>query len=773
MPLTRTMLPSYPDRADRVKRGRGEALARALHSCSLLQSIQIAAAGKHTGAEGKHMALNGLGVDPPGEPPVKQLAAAATLRIVLLYTLFGVIWIAVSDRVLEALVSDPHAISVLQSIKGWAFVCASALLIYALVQRELRGRSRAEMDMRASEKRYRTLIALANDAILVIDGTTGSIVDANRKAQELFGLSRQQLLGMNQSELHPPAEQEHCRRLFAEALANRTLRAGTTCLSHRDSQSIPTEVSLSVIELEGRTVVVSIIRDVSERLQAEERLRREKERAQMYLDVAGVILVVIGADERVSLINHKGAAILGAPEDQILGRNWFDSFVPAARREEVRTVFRRLMAGELEPDGYFENPVVTRGGLERLIAWNNAFLRDEQGRIVATLSSGEDITERSRAEAQARSRLDHLAALHELDMVISSSLDLRVTLARLVDHVREQFHVDAADVLLLDPHTQTLEYAAGRGFRTAGIERSRLRLGEGIAGIAALERRSIHLPDLLDPASGFVRGPLLEGEGFLSLYEVPLIAKGTVQGVLETLHRSPLRLDEEQLGFLESLASQAAIAIENARLFDELQRSHVSLTLAYDATLGGWARALDLRDRVTEQHTERVTEMTVRLAREMGLPEEQIVHVRRGALLHDIGKIGVPDSILRKPGPLTAEEWETMRNHPRAAFEMLFPIAFLRPALDIPYCHHEHWDGSGYPRGLKGEQIPLAARIFALADIWDSIHAPDRPYRTALPKDEACAYIRSLAGTQLDPRVVEVFMRLSDEFCRTDVPPPR
>jgi HD-GYP domain-containing protein (c-di-GMP phosphodiesterase class II) len=242
--------------------------------------------------------------------------------------------------------------------------------------------------------------------------------------------------------------------------------------------------------------------------------------------------------------------------------------------------------------------------------------------------------------------------------------------------------------------------------------------------------------------------------------------------VLEVLHRSALAFDDEQLGFLEALASQAAIAIDNASLFNSLQRSNIDLTLAYDATLEGWARALDLRDRVTERHTERVTDMTVRLAREFGMREEEIVHVRRGALLHDIGKIGIPDGILNKPGPLTPEEWEIMRRHPRLAFEMLQPIAYLRPALDIPYCHHEHWDGTGYPRGLKGEQIPLAARIFALADVWDAIHASDRPYRRSMPSDEACEHVRTLAGTHLDPKVVEVFLRLKDDFCRPDQPAP-
>ena len=702
---------------------------------------------------------------------MREPTTTATARIALLYLVFGVIWIAVSDLVLGALVSDPRLITRLQSYKGWLFVGASAVLIFALVRRELVARTRAESALRSSEGRYRTLIALANDAILLLDAATGVILDANRKSEELFGLPREQLVGMKQLDLHPPSEWERCRQILAEAVASGRLRTGTACFSHRDGRSIPTEVSLSVIELEGRTLVLSIIRDVSERQRAEERLRREKERAQMYLDVAGVILVVIGADERVSLINRKGAAILGAPAERIVGANWFDSYIPAGGREQVRGVFRRLMAGELEPVTHFENPIVVAGGEERLIAWNNTLVRDEEGRIVATLSSGEDITERAQAEARARTRLEHLAALHEIDLAISSSLELRLTLGRVVDLVRDQFRVDAADVLLLDPHTQTLEYAAGRGFRTGGIERSRLRMGEGIAGVAALEQRSIHLPNLLDPATGFVRGKLLEGEGFVSLYDVPLVAKGSVQGVLEALHRAPLTLDEEQLRFLEALASQAAIAIDNARLFDELRRSHINLTLAYDATLGGWARALDLRDRVTEQHTERVTEMTVRLAREMGMSEEEIVHVRRGALLHDIGKIGVPDSILGKAGPLTPEEWVIMRNHPRAAFEMLHPIVYLRPALDIPYCHHERWDGTGYPRGLKGEQIPLAARIFALADIWDAIHASDRPYRRALPRDEACVHVRSLAGTHLDPKVVETFLRLNGEFCRPAPPP--
>jgi len=213
---------------------------------------------------------------------------------------------------------------------------------------------------------------------------------------------------------------------------------------------------------------------------------------------------------------------------------------------------------------------------------------------------------------------------------------------------------------------------------------------------------------------------------------------------------------------MEALAGQAAIAIDNATLFDDLQRSNVELALAYDTTLEGWSRALDLRDKETEGHTQRVAEMTLKLARAMGFSEDELVQVRRGALLHDIGKMGVPDAILLKPGKLTDEEWEIMRRHPVYAYKLLRPIAYLRPALDIPYFHHEKWDGTGYPRGLKGAQIPLAARLFAVVDVWDALRS-DRPYRRGWPEEKVRDHIRSLAGTHFDPQVVEEFLSLRDE----------
>jgi PAS domain S-box-containing protein/putative nucleotidyltransferase with HDIG domain len=188
-----------------------------------------------------------------------------------------------------------------------------------------------------------------------------------------------------------------------------------------------------------------------------------------------------------------------------------------------------------------------------------------------------------------------------------------------------------------------------------------------------------------------------------------------------------------------------------------LQQANQALSEAYDATITGWSQALDLRDKETSGHSQRVTNLTVHLARAMGIAEEEIVHVRRGALLHDIGKMGVPDSILLKAGPLTDAEWDEMRMHPVYSYELLHQIAFLAPALAIPISHHERWDGKGYPAGLSGEQIPLPARIFAVVDVWDAL-TNDRPYRVAWPHSKARSYLADNAGVHFDPAVVRVFL---------------
>jgi len=327
----------------------------------------------------------------------------------------------------------------------------------------------------------------------------------------------------------------------------------------------------------------------------------------------------------------------------------------------------------------------------------------------------------------------------------------------ILKNVKDELGVDAASILLLDPVTHTLDFAAGMGFKTHGIENSHVRVGHGYAGRAAQEYRPISGSDLKQSTETFSRFSLLADEGFESHYATPLIVKGQVKGVLEIFHRKSLESEREWVNYFETLATQAAIAIESAALFENLQRSNLELRLAYDATIEGWSRALDLRDRETEGHTQRVTEMVLKLADKMGMSDAEKMDLRRGPLLHDIGKMGVPDSILLKSGSLSEGEWEIMRQHPFYAFQMLSPITYLKHALDIPYCHHEKWDGSGYPRGLKGEEIPLSARMFSVVDVFDALTS-DRPYRAAWAPEKGYRFIQEQAGIQFDPKVVKVFL---------------
>jgi PAS domain S-box-containing protein/putative nucleotidyltransferase with HDIG domain len=549
---------------------------------------------------------------------------------------------------------------------------------------------------------------------------------------------------------------EVCRRLRTDPSLAEVPIILVTALDDRDSRLRGIEagaddfVTKPFDRIELRTRVRTITR-----LNRYRGLLQERARFERVVERAPVGVLIVDAQRAIRLANPAMVQLLAADlASQLVGQSVL-AFIAPEHVDHCATLF----------DGVFAN-------LMHVTRVEAVFVRPDGGRVPVELDVGQfvwddqpavqmivrDITERRQAEAHIKRQLDRLAALRTIDLAITTSRDLRTTLNVVLDRVTTQLGVDAADVLLLQADTQTLAYAAGRGFHTAALQQTHLHLGAGYAGRAALERRTVTIPNIAETAD-FRRAPLLASEGFITYYGVPLIAKERVQGVLEVLHRTPLAPDSEWLDFLETLAGQAAIAIDNATLFDDLQHSNVELTLAYDTTIAGWSRALDLRDKETEGHSQRVTEMTLHLARAMGMHVAELAHVRRGALLHDIGKMGIPDAILLKPGPLTDEEWTIMRQHPVYAYELLAPIAYLQPALAIPYCHHEKWDGSGYPRGLRGEEIPLSARIFAVVDVWDAMRS-DRPYRAGRPDKQVHAHIQSLAGSHFDPQVVQAFLDL-------------
>jgi putative nucleotidyltransferase with HDIG domain/PAS domain S-box-containing protein len=368
-----------------------------------------------------------------------------------------------------------------------------------------------------------------------------------------------------------------------------------------------------------------------------------------------------------------------------------------------------------------------------------------------------DITDWKLAEEKIQKQVRRFQALRAIDVAISAGPDLQFTLGILLEQILAQLNVDAAAILLHRMGTPILEYTASRGFHANTPLHTKAYIGRGFAGIAALTQKTIHIPDLSVSAGLGEQLIPIDAEQFKVYYGIPLIAKGQVKGVLEVFMRTPCSIDQDRLEFLEALGGQAAIAIDNSSLFEQLQDSNTELSIAYDATLEGWAKALEMRDRETIGHTHRVIEMTLAVADRIGIQGEMLQDIRRGALLHDIGKMGIPDSILLKPGPLTPLEWEVMRQHPVHAYEMLKSIEYLAQALEIPYSHHERWDGTGYPRGLKGRDIPISARIFAVVDVWDALTS-DRPYRPAWSARNALEYIQRESGRHFDPQVVNAFM---------------
>lgn len=361
---------------------------------------------------------------------------------------------------------------------------------------------------------------------------------------------------------------------------------------------------------------------------------------------------------------------------------------------------------------------------------------------------------------QLKLKQSQLRALMSVGQVINSSLGLQRVLEEVMDSLISLMRAERGFLMLREPDGQ-LTVRIARGIAHINLDEEAFKVSRSVV------RKVIDssLPVLTTNAQA---DPRFDGQMSVAVYQlrsilcVPLKLKDELIGVLYVDNRAHAGIfKEHDLELISAFADQAAVAIDSARLFEDLQESHRELEKAYQATLEGWVRALDLRDKETEGHTQRVTVLTYRLARSMGVSDRDLVHITRGALLHDIGKMAIPDGILLKPGQLTDEERKLIQKHPVYAYEMLSPIDFLLPAIDIPYCHHEKWDGTGYPRGLRQDEIPFAARIFPVIDVWDALTS-DRPYRKAMPGDQVRRLIQADSGKHFDPRVVEAFMELKD-----------
>ncbi len=676
------------------------------------------------------------------------------------------------------------------------------------IGRDITERKLAEETLQKSEKRFRALVNNSLEEISLI-APDGTLIWESPTSRRPLGYKPGTFEGHSLMELLHPDEQAAATRLLGDVMKTPgSIQEAVFRLRHRDGSWRWMEAVLNnLLDEPAVKAIVINYRDITERKQKEEEIVSRTEELTRLYQLSRELADADEVENVIDIVNrhavesvHTTFASIALLEDDTLVlrgvhpvRNINHNFIPGTRQPIAALPICQRVLDKNEPvilkKGDPEVGEAERGILMLDFAQSVCLVPLHLGvslqhldQTIGILILGEARAEkrepftpekirlarsigdqaaaairRLMLREQAGLRLQHLASLSEIDRAIASTFDLRVSLQIILKHVIEQLKVDAADVLVLNPHTQVLEYAAGSGFHSPEVERIRQPRSEGQAGRALVERKLIKITDVAASGAAFSHPELIKAEQAAAYFAMPLITKGQVMGVMEIMHRTPLDPDEEWLDFFRTLAGQAAIAIDNVHMFESLQQTTDELELAYDATIEGWSHALDLRDKETEGHTQRVTGMTVELARSFGLSEADLVNVRWGALLHDIGKMGVPDGILLKPGALTDEEWVVMKRHPTLAYEMLSPIRYLHRALDIPYCHHEWWDGSGYPHGLKGEEIPLAARIFAVVDVWDAL-VSDRPYRKAWSMEKARDHIQTGSGTHFDPQVVIKFL---------------
>jgi PAS domain S-box-containing protein/putative nucleotidyltransferase with HDIG domain len=524
---------------------------------------------------------------------------------------------------------------------------------------------------------------------------------------------------------------------------------------------------LIVNELGEPVLLSGYVQDITE-IKANEKILRENEaRLKLALSSSKQGVFDINVQTGEGIVDDVYASMLGYDPATFVdtGARWLGRMHPEDQ-ERVNQHFQACMNGNVPEYRVEYRQQTASGEWKWFLSAGSIVEYDQNQRPLRMIGIQIDIDERKKSEleiarllAESQRRLERIETLHAIDIAISSNLDLKQTLDVILHEAKNHLLVDAAVVLLFDEENRTFKHADSLGFHTDLIQRAQVRIGDSLVGklakwedIAVFNREDYYG---FDPF--FIQ--VLEEEGFNKYIGISLFSKGKLIGVLELFNRFDLDIDDEWRNFFKTLAGQAGVAIENARLVNGLQIANLELLQAYDATILGWSMAMDFRDKETEGHTQRVTELTLALARKLGIPEDQMEHIRRGALLHDIGKMGIPDAILLKPGLLTNEERIIMQTHPKMAYDMLKSIDFLRPALEIPHLHHEKWDGSGYPYGLKGEEIPLPARLFAVIDVFDALTS-DRPYRPAWSKEKTLTYIQEQSGKHFDPEVVKQFLSL-------------
>jgi len=609
---------------------------------------------------------------------------------------------------------------------------------------DITDRKKAEEDI----ARMALALDVAPSAITVHD-FDGHFLYANQRCFDLHGYTREEFLNLHLSDLDTPDSAAFIESRMVEL---QTRGEVSFEVEHRrkDGSVFPLEVSVRITLWGENWAILSVATDITDRKQAESVIRESEERFRAVVQSANDAIITMNTDGKVVSWNQAAQMIFGYSAQEAIGMAAY-KIVPEKYRLMHQNVFRKPVdpTGQALVGRTVDGVGLTRDGIEFPIEMSLAEWRMQTDVFLTVVIR--DVSERNRRQVE-------LQAITTLSAALRAAGNRKEMIPIILRELDRLLQCDSISVEMIDPlsHESVVDAAVGHWANMVGVRQPDLT---GLNKIISESRKPYHNNRIQEDAP-IAAVPAECWNGITAGAGVPLIAQDQLIGYLWIGRKNDI--SETEVRLLAAVADIAANAMHRATLHERTQKDAFDLSLAYTSTLEGWAHALELRDQETEGHTRRVVQMTVALAQEMGIQASELENIRRGALLHDIGKMGIPDSVLLKPGTLNEREWEIMRRHPAYAYELLHPISYLHPVLDIPACHHEKWDGSGYPKGLAGEQIPLGARVFAIVDVWDALRS-DRPYRTAWSFEEARKYILDQSGKHFDPQVVTEFVRLVDK----------
>lgn len=668
------------------------------------------------------------------------------------------------------------------------------------VARDITERKQTEANLYLQSE---ALNAAANT--IVITNSDGIIQWVNPAFTKLTGYSSEEVVGKNPRLLRSGVQpSSFFQDLWETILAGQVWRGELVNKKKDGSLYTEEETITPLIDSNGKiTNFISIKQDITERKRAEKELQTFAQRQEKIAALGRSLASTLDMDQIYKFAEQHikemidfstfGITIFDAKKEVLLAAYYksdgelvdlnqlppikYDPQQSSSARSQAIYLQEPIIINDLEakkkvtgslqfgdkrqPQSAIYIPMIADGqviGLFDLKSYQHNAYKEKDAEWLSVVANQIGMTiQNARLFTRLQTRMEELTALSNIDAAMTSHLEQKEIFKVLLEQVVKRLEIDAAVLLLYRHESEMLEFGSQIGYKNLEIEKLQLRKGESLSGQIAESKTTLHISRLSDK-NAYLLLTATRKEGFEDFIGVPLMVESKLIGVLELFSRTQIQPDDDWLRFLDILSGQAAIVIDHVQLVNELQVANQELLRAYDATIEGWSQAMDLRDKETEGHTQRVTALTLLLSIELGLTGVELLQVRRGALLHDIGKLGVPDSILHKPGPLTEEEWVVMKQHPLYAKHMLENIEYLIPAMDIPYCHHEHWDGSGYPRGLKGEEIPLPARVFAIIDVWDALTS-ERPYRPAWSKEKTLQYIKDQSEVYFDPKILKVFIQ--------------